>query len=80
MVDLTCRLAKPASYEDIKAAVKAASETDRLRGILCYTDAQVVSSDFNGDAASSTFDAEAGIALSPQFVKLISWVRNNKQK
>jgi len=75
VVDLTCRLVKPASYDDIKAAMKAASEGS-LKGILGYTDEDVVSNDFVGDARSSIFDAKAGIALSSTFVKLVSWYDN----
>ncbi|XP_072122340.1 glyceraldehyde-3-phosphate dehydrogenase 2 isoform X3 [Mobula birostris] len=75
VVDLTCRLAKPASYAEIKEAVKTASEGS-LRGILGYTDHQVVSSDFVGDPRSSIFDAGAGISLNDNFVKLISWYDN----
>ncbi len=75
VVDLTCRLAKPASYEDIKSAMKAASEGD-LKGILGYTDEEVVSSDFIGETKTSVFDAKAGIALSDTFVKLVSWYDN----
>jgi glyceraldehyde-3-phosphate dehydrogenase type I len=75
VVDLTCRLAKEASYDDIKAAVKAASEGP-MKGYLAYTEDQVVSSDFIGDCNSSIFDARAGIALSPTFVKLIAWYDN----
>ncbi len=75
VVDLTCRLAKPASYEDIKAAMKAASEGE-LKGILGYTDEEVVSSDFIGETKTSVFDAKAGIALSDTFVKLVSWYDN----
>jgi len=76
VVDLTCRLAKAATYEEIKAAVKAASETPELKGILGYTEDQVVSSDFIGDNHSSIFDAKAGISLSNTFVKLITWYDN----
>jgi glyceraldehyde 3-phosphate dehydrogenase len=76
VVDLTCKLAKPASLDEIKAAVKAASETDRLKGVLNYTEEMVVSTDFVGDTASSTFDASACIALTDSFVKLISWYDN----
>jgi len=76
VVDLTCKLAKGASYADICAHIKKMSETPELKGILVYTDEMVVSTDFNGDPASSTFDAAAGIALSDTFVKLISWYDN----
>jgi glyceraldehyde 3-phosphate dehydrogenase len=75
VVDLTCRLAKPATYEEIKAAMKAASENE-LKGILGYTDEEVVSSDFIGETKTSVFDAKAGIALSDTFVKLVSWYDN----
>lgn len=76
VVDLTCRLEKPATMDEIKAVVKKASEDPKLGKYLAYTDDQVVSSDFIGDTHSSIFDAQAGIALSPQFVKLISWYDN----
>ena len=75
VVDLTCRLEKPASYDDIKAALKKASETN-LKGILGYTEDDVVSSDFIGDARTSIFDAKAGISLNNNFVKLVSWYDN----
>jgi glyceraldehyde 3-phosphate dehydrogenase len=75
VVDLTCRLAKPASYEEIKAAVKAASEGP-LRGIIGYTEDDVVSSDFIGETCTCVFDAKAGIALNGQFVKLVAWYDN----
>ena len=75
VVDLTCRLAKPATYEEIKAAVKAASENE-LKGIMGYTEDKVVSSDFISDARTSIFDADAGIALNDNFVKLVSWYDN----
>jgi len=75
VVDLTVNLAKPASYEDIKAAMKAASENE-LKGILGYTEEEVVSSDFIGDARTSIFDAKAGIALTDKFVKIVSWYDN----
>ncbi len=75
VVDLTCRLAKPAKYEEIKAAMKAASE-GALKGILGYTEDEVVSSDFIGESCTSVFDAKAGIALSDTFVKLVSWYDN----
>ncbi|CAO3626979.1 unnamed protein product [Cunninghamella blakesleeana] len=75
VVDLTVRLEKGASYDDIKAAIKKASEGD-LKGILGYTEDEVVSTDFIGDTHSSIFDAKAGISLSPNFVKLVSWYDN----
>lgn len=75
VVDLTCRLAKAATYDEIKAAMKEASENE-LKGILGYTEEDVVSSDFLGDARTSIFDAKAGIALNSNFVKLVSWYDN----
>ncbi|OWM81084.1 glyceraldehyde-3-phosphate dehydrogenase GAPCP2, chloroplastic [Punica granatum] len=75
VVDLTCRLEKSASYEDVKAAIKYASEGP-LRGILGYTDEDVVSNDFVGDSRSSIFDAKAGIGLNTSFMKLVSWYDN----
>ena len=75
VVDLTCRLAKPATYEEIKAAVKEAAEGP-MKGILDYTEDDVVSSDFLGDSHTSIFDAKAGIALNDNFVKLVSWYDN----
>ncbi|KAM8847045.1 glyceraldehyde-3-phosphate dehydrogenase 2 [Synchiropus picturatus] len=75
VVDLTCRLSKPAPYADIKAAVKQAAEGP-MKGILGYTEEQLVSSDFISDTHSSIFDAGAGISLSDNFVKLISWYDN----
>ncbi|CDS11357.1 hypothetical protein LRAMOSA03620 [Lichtheimia ramosa] len=75
VVDLTARLSKAASYDQIKAAIKKAAEGP-LKGILGYTEDMVVSSDFIGDDRSSIFDAEAGIALNDNFVKLVSWYDN----
>lgn len=75
VVDLTCTLAKSASYEEICAAMKEASET-YLKGILGYTEEDVVSSDFIGDSRTSIFDAKAGIALTDKFVKVVSWYDN----
>ncbi|XP_043700917.1 glyceraldehyde-3-phosphate dehydrogenase GAPCP1, chloroplastic-like [Telopea speciosissima] len=75
VVDLTCRLEKSASYEDVKAAIKRAS-SGPLKGILGYTDEDVVSTDFVGDSRSSIFDAKAGIGLSASFMKLVSWYDN----
>uniref|UniRef100_A0A1B6DTB5 Glyceraldehyde 3-phosphate dehydrogenase catalytic domain-containing protein n=3 Tax=Clastoptera arizonana TaxID=38151 RepID=A0A1B6DTB5_9HEMI len=75
VVDLTVRLGKEASYDDIKAKVKAAADGP-LKGILGYTEDEVVSSDFIGDTHSSIFDAKAGIPLNGKFVKLISWYDN----
>jgi len=75
VVDLTCRLEKNASYDEICKAVKDASEGP-LKGIMGYTNDEVVSSDFVGDSRSSIFDAKAGISLNPNFVKLISWYDN----
>jgi glyceraldehyde 3-phosphate dehydrogenase len=75
VVDLTCRLAKETTYEAICAVMKKASEGE-LKGILGYTEDQVVSNDFLGDPRTSIFDAGAGIMLSPTFVKLVSWYDN----
>ncbi|MFV0418513.1 MAG: type I glyceraldehyde-3-phosphate dehydrogenase [Dysgonomonas sp.] len=75
VVDLTARLAKETTYADICAAMKAASEGE-LKGILGYTEDEVVSTDFIGDARTSIFDAKAGIQLSPTFVKVVSWYDN----
>ena len=75
VVDLTAKLAKPASYEDICAAMKEASEGE-LKGILGYTDEDVVSSDFLGDPRTSIFDKKAGLSLTDTFVKVVSWYDN----
>jgi glyceraldehyde 3-phosphate dehydrogenase len=76
VVDLTARLEKPATYEQIKAAMKAASEEGDLKGVLAYTEDEVVSSDFIGDDHASIFDAGAGISLNDNFVKVVSWYDN----
>ncbi|MBN2214683.1 MAG: type I glyceraldehyde-3-phosphate dehydrogenase [Bacteroidales bacterium] len=75
VVDLTCRLEKSTTYEEICAAMKAAAEGE-LKGILGYTEDKVVSSDFIGDPRASIFDADAGIMLNPNFVKVVSWYDN----
>ncbi len=75
VVDLTCRLEKPASYDAIKAAVKKAADGE-LKGILGYTEEEVVSSDFIHESRTSVFDAKAGIALNDNFVKLVAWYDN----
>jgi len=75
VVDLTCRLAKPASYKEICAVIKEAAEGP-LKGVLAYTADEVVSSDFIHDSHSSIFDAKAGISLNNNFVKLVSWYDN----
>jgi len=75
VVDLTCRLAKPATYDRIKDAMKEASQ-GAFKGILDYTDEYVVSSDMIRNNASSIFDAKAGISLNPNFVKVVSWYDN----
>lgn len=75
VVDLTCRLEKSTTYEDIKAAIKKASENE-LKGILGYTEEKVVSSDFIHDPRTSIFDADAGIMLNENFVKLVAWYDN----
>ena len=75
VVDLTVNLAKPASYDQIKAAMKAAAEGP-MAGILGYTEDEVVSTDFLGESCTSVFDANAGIALTDTFVKLVAWYDN----
>ena len=75
VVDLTVRLSRDSTYEEICAAVKEASE-GRMKGILGYTDEDVVSSDFIGDPHTSIFDEKAGIMLNPRFVKLVAWYDN----
>jgi len=75
VVDLTARIEKPATYEEIKAAIKEASEGS-LKGILGYTEDDIVSTDMCGDNRSSIFDAKAGISLNKNFVKLVSWYDN----
>ncbi len=76
VVDLTCRLEKPATYAEIKAAMKAASESEQFKGIIEYTEDKVVSSDFITDPHTSIFDADAGISLNDHFVKLVAWYDN----
>ena len=75
VVDLTVVLKKACSYDEIKAAMKAASEGE-LKGVLGYTEEKVVSTDFVGETLTSVFDAEAGIQLDPTFVKIVSWYDN----
>ena len=75
VVDLTVELNKPATYEDIKAAMKAASE-GAMKGVLGYTEDKVVSTDFRGESCTSVFDADAGIMLDPTFVKVVAWYDN----
>ncbi|WP_443944158.1 type I glyceraldehyde-3-phosphate dehydrogenase [Pedobacter sp. AW1-32] len=76
VVDLTARLEKPATYEQIKAAMKAASLEGPLKGVLAYTEDEVVSTDFIGNDHASIFDAGAGISLNDNFVKVVSWYDN----
>ncbi|QXP64879.1 type I glyceraldehyde-3-phosphate dehydrogenase [Polaribacter sp. R2A056_3_33] len=76
VVDLTVKLEKPATYAEICAAMKAASESDAMKGVLGYTEDMVVSQDFVGDTRTSIFDAKAGIALNDNFVKVVSWYDN----
>jgi glyceraldehyde 3-phosphate dehydrogenase len=76
VVDLTCELIKEASYEQIVAAMKAASESGPLKGVLGFTNEKVVSTDFRGSPYAAIFDSEAGIALDPTFVKVVAWYDN----
>ena len=76
VVDLTVKLEKPATYQEIKDAMKKASEEGDLKGVLGYTEDDVVSSDFIGDDRASIFDAGAGISLNDHFVKVVSWYDN----
>ncbi len=76
VVDLTCRLEKAATYDEIKAAMKKASESPEWKGIIGYTEDKVVSSDFYSDPRTSIFDADAGISLNEHFVKLVAWYDN----
>ena len=75
VVDLTCELERPATYAEICAAMKAAAEGE-LRGVLGYTEEEVVSSDLRGEACTSVFDARAGLQLDPTFVKVVAWYDN----
>ncbi|BBI91739.1 glyceraldehyde-3-phosphate dehydrogenase A [Serratia symbiotica str. Tucson] len=75
VVDLTVRLEKPATYEEIKKVIKDAAEGS-MKGVLGYIEDDVVSTDFNGETLTSVFDAKAGIALNDKFVKLVSWYDN----
>ena len=76
VVDLTCRLKKATTYEEIKAVMKKASTSAKYKGIIGYTEDAVVSSDFYGEVCTSVFDASAGIMLNPNFVKLVAWYDN----
>lgn len=76
VVDLTCELIKEASYEQVIAVMKAASESGPLKGVLGFTNEKVVSTDFRGSPYAAIFDAEAGIALDPTFVKVVAWYDN----
>ena len=75
VVDLTVELSKPAKYEEICAAMKAASQGP-MKGVLGYTDEKVVATDFRGESCTSVFDSEAGLALDDTFVKVVSWYDN----
>lgn len=76
VVDLTCELKKETTYDQIIAAMKAASQSGDLKGVLGFTDDKVVSTDFRGETCASVFDAEAGIQLDPTFVKVVAWYDN----
>ena len=76
VVDLTCELSREASYDDIVATMKAASESGPLQGVLGFTNDKVVSTDFRGETCPSVFDADAGIQLDPTFVKVVAWYDN----
>jgi glyceraldehyde 3-phosphate dehydrogenase len=76
VVDLTCELNNPATYEEIVAAMKAAAESGPLKDVLGFTNDKVVSTDFRGEKCPSVFDADAGIALDPTFVKVVAWYDN----
>jgi len=76
VVDLTVRLEKPATYDEIKAVMKEASQSDKYKRFVGYTEDEVVSSDFIGDTHSCIFDAKAGISLNSHFVKLVAWYDN----
>ena len=76
VVDLTVNLKTPTTYDDIKAAMKEASQSEQYKGIIAYVDEALVSSDFIGESCTSVFDANAGIMLTPTFVKLVAWYDN----
>lgn len=76
VVDLTCNLKTPTTYDEIKEVMKQASQSEQYKGIIGYTEDAVVSSDFIGETCTSIFDATAGIMLTPTFVKLVSWYDN----
>lgn len=76
VVDLTCRLKKPTTYEEIKTVMKKAAVSKKYKGIIGYTEDAVVSSDMVGEVCTSVFDASAGIMLNPTFVKLVAWYDN----
>ena len=76
VVDLTCELINPATYEQIVAAMLAASQSGPLKGVLGFTNDKVVSTDFRGETCPSVFDADAGMALDPTFVKVVAWYDN----